>query len=90
MTNGYAEALDGSRIGKQENDVLTLMGDGAYRTLREISTFLGHPEASVSARLRSLRRRGMIVNTRRIADPMRGLFSYQVLKVDAVVVPERW
>lgn len=52
----FDRARDGDRLNGQAADVFGLMRDGKWRTLAEISTATGHPEASVSARLRDLRR----------------------------------
>ncbi len=52
----YDPARDHDRLGRQMSAVRALMGDGEWRNLREIATLTGHPEASVSARLRDLRK----------------------------------
>lgn len=52
----YDKAQDAARLGKQLERVLRLMSDGHWRTLREIEDLLGYPQASVSARLRDLRK----------------------------------
>lgn len=52
----FDEDRDGDRLRKQFNDVWMLMADGRYRTLEQISRSTGHPEASVSARLRDFRK----------------------------------
>ena len=49
--------LDVTGFGRQHMDVWTLMRDGTWRTLQEISIATGWPEASVSARLRDFRKR---------------------------------
>lgn len=54
----YQPELDKERLGHQARRVLALMIDGAWRTLAEISAVTGDPEASVSARLRDLRKVG--------------------------------
>ncbi len=54
----------------------------AWWTLREISKWTGDPEASISARLRDLRKRKFgahTVNRRRRGDPKQGIFEYQLL-----------
>lgn len=48
--------LDLSRLNAQARRVADVMLDGQWRTLREVSTATGDPEASVSARLRDLRK----------------------------------
>lgn len=73
----YDPALDRDRLGRQSLRVQSLMADGAWRTLAEISTLTGDPEASVSARLRDLRRAGWTVDRRRVGDPKAGLWQYR-------------
>jgi len=70
---------DGARLDGQAADVFRLMRDGQWRTLAEISAATGHPEASVSARLRDFRRPkfgGFVVEREHIAG---GLWRYRVL-----------
>ncbi len=52
----YVPALDGQRLGRQQQNVLNIMRDGKWRTLREIADAAGASEASVSARLRDFRK----------------------------------
>lgn len=47
---------DAARLGQQMLDVLTFMADNRWHGLAEISSAIAHPEASVSARLRDLRK----------------------------------
>lgn len=47
---------DNARLGEQQAHVTALMLDGKWRTLAEISAAVGAPEASVSARLRDMRK----------------------------------
>lgn len=49
-------ALDAARLGRQLEAVRSLMLDGRWRSLAEIAEATGSPEASVSARLRDLRK----------------------------------
>lgn len=74
----FCPAFDAERLGEQAKRVLSLMIDGQPRTLREISASTGDPEASVSARLRDLRRGGLVVHRRRRGEPSLGLFEYKV------------
>jgi hypothetical protein len=70
---------DLSRLNAQCADVYHYMKHGEWRTLADISANTGHPEASVSARLRDLRKPtlgGFTVERRYIA---RGLYQYRVL-----------
>jgi hypothetical protein len=52
----YDHERDGKRLHKQHNRVFALMKDGNWRTLGQIAVGTGDPEASVSARLRDLRK----------------------------------
>jgi len=47
---------DRIRLRRQFREVRTVMLDGLWHTLRELSRITGHPEASVSARLREINR----------------------------------
>lgn len=78
----YRHALDHERLGAQLLRVAQLMGDGGWRTLREIARTTDDPEASVSARLRDLRKRkfgGYTVERERLTG---GLYRYRVVKAD--------
>src|SRR4029078_742581 len=73
--------LDGDRLGAQLLRVKTLMLDGQWRTLGEIENVLGDPQASVSARLRDLRKPkfgSYNVVRRRRGLPTHGLFEYRI------------
>lgn len=77
--SSYDRARDLSRLNAQARDVYEYMAHGDWRTLADISANTGHPEASVSARLRDLRKPslgGFVVERRYIA---RGLYQYRVL-----------
>lgn len=77
----YVQSLDGTRLFAQLEKVKTLMSDGRWRTLREMAALVQAPEASVSARLRDLRKPkfgGYTVERRRRGEPKRGLFEYRV------------
>lgn len=52
----YDAQQDFLRLKGQMLKVYELMRDGSWRTLREIADSVGSPEASVSARLRDLRK----------------------------------
>ena len=52
----YDPARDRDRLSKQLCGVLDVMCDGEWRTLRQISDATGFPEASISARLRDVRK----------------------------------
>lgn len=79
----FVPELDGKRLGDQLVAVRTLMLDGLWRTLREISDEVGAPEASVSARLRDLRKPQFgkySVERRRRGLPGNGLFEYRLIR----------
>ena len=71
----FDRARDGARLAAQEQRVFTVMRDGAWRGLKEISALTGDPEASVSARLRGLRHEGHTVERVYIS---RGLWHYRL------------
>lgn len=48
--------LDGERLGAQAERVWNVMRDGAWHTLAQLAAATGDPEASVSARIRDLRK----------------------------------
>lgn len=74
----YEHERDGQRLNAQYLRAFTLMRDGKWRTLAEISEITGDPEASVSARLRDMRkvRFGSHTVNRRYRGE--GLFEYQL------------
>lgn len=70
---------DGARLNGQAEDVFRLMRDRQWRTLAMISEATGHPEASVSARLRDFRKPhlgGFTVERQRLDC---GAWAYRVL-----------
>ena len=76
VTFDYAE--DCTRLDNQAESVYALMSDGVYRSLNGIATITGYPEASVSARLRDLRKPKFgahTVNRKRVTG---GLWIYQL------------
>lgn len=83
----FSEEQDGDRLRSQLQRVLRFMtwskataadaSRGWWWTLREIADELGYPEASISARLRDLRKQGYPVERRRVAG-QRGLWEYRV------------
>ena len=52
----YSQPRDQVRLNAQTQRVFDVMRDGEWRTLDRISFVTGDPEASVSARLRDLRK----------------------------------
>lgn len=75
----FDSAQDGARLGRQLLDVLDVMRDGRWHTLREVADAVGAPEGSVSARLRDLRKArfgGHDVVKRRVDG---GLWEYRMV-----------
>lgn len=75
----YDSRLDGERLNRQQHRVAAAMVDGKWRSLREISEATGDPEASISARLRDLRKIGHTVDTMRQGDAKRGCWAYRLV-----------
>jgi len=76
----YDATRDEDRLGSQLGAVFALMRDGAWRTLPEIIALCGGNEASISARLRDLRKARFgahIVQREYVSD---GLHKYRMLK----------
>jgi DNA-binding IclR family transcriptional regulator len=71
---------DGERLTRQLEKVRDLMTDGSWRTLEEIHAQTGAPPASVSARLRDLRKAKFGAFTVERKHLRRGLFCYRVLR----------
>lgn len=68
---------DGARLNAQQKRVWLAMRDGQWRTLADIAQLTQDPEASVSARLRDLRRFGFTVDREYIEN---GLWKYRLTK----------
>lgn len=76
------DKFDTSRLSKQIRELYDLIRDGRYRTLSEIKAETGHPESSISANLRNLRKKrfgSFTVNKRRRNLPSAGLWEYQLI-----------
>lgn len=78
----YDPKQDERRLGLQQLAVMNLMADGAWRTLTEIAIATQHKEASVSARLRDLRKLGWTVEMR-ARNGVRGHNEYRATKEQA-------
>ena len=70
----YDAARDGKRLSRQLDLVERVMRDGEWRTLSQLAGLTDCPEASVSARLRDLRKIGYEVERRHIKN---GLHTYR-------------
>jgi predicted transcriptional regulator len=78
----YDSTLDKVRLNAQQQRVHQCMRDGAWRTLAEIEQATGDPQASVSARLRDLRKAkfgGHEVQRRRRGAGRAGLWEYRLV-----------
>lgn len=75
----FSEDLDGERLRTQLFRVVALMEDGQWRTLKQVAFAVDGSEASVSARLRDLRKPQFgnhKVEKMRVAD---GLWVYRLI-----------
>lgn len=75
----FVRARDRERLAAQLTAVRRFMSDGQWRLLAEIAAATGAPEASISARLRDLRKPkfgGLTVERDYVGD---GLWQYRVL-----------
>ncbi|TAL40788.1 MAG: hypothetical protein EPN91_12340 [Salinibacterium sp.] len=74
--------LDEVRLSEQLGAVVAIMRDGEWRTLAELAELVSAPEASVSARLRDLRkpRFGAWTVERRRVPEGNGLHQYRAVK----------
>jgi len=80
----YEAKADEARLTGQLLRVFDCMKDGRWRTLSELHRVAGATEASVSARLRDLRKSrfgGHTVNRRARGERERGIFEYQLVRV---------
>lgn len=78
--NTFDEDLDGARLRRQLAAVRKATSDHQWWTLARLSTEVGAPEPSVSARLRDLRKKkfgGLTVERKRIPNG-NGLHIYRV------------
>lgn len=79
----YQPELDQKRLATQHEKIKKLVQDHKWRTLQEIATALGVPEASVSAQLRHMRKPRFgahkIDKRRRVTvSPTHGLWEYRL------------
>ena len=75
----YDRERDGERLGRQLAAVRQLMQDGLWRTLAEIADHTGEPEASISSRLRDLRKPKFGCYQVEREYVRRGVWKYRVL-----------
>ena len=79
----YVPSVDNARLTGQIKRIFNLMKDTQWRTLREIESETGDPQASISAQLRHLRKDRFghhSVNRRRRGNRSNGLYEYQLIK----------
>lgn len=78
----YVAEFDYNRLNGQQRAVFEALRRGGWWTLAEIGEATGHPEASVSARIRDLRKPqygGLEVHRRHRGAPADGLYEYQLI-----------
>ena len=71
----YDHERDGQRLATLQARVTAAMSDGQWWTLRGLAAYTRGSEASVSARLRDLRKRGHVIEKRYVH---RGLWLYRM------------
>ena len=84
----YSHDRDGTRLAQQMGRVRRYMADGAWHTLAQLADATEAPEASVSARLRDLRKPrfgGYTVERRYVSA---GLFEYRLTQPAASLSPD--
>lgn len=75
----YCHDRDAPRLADQTKLVFALMQDGKFRTLASIASQTGAPEASVSARLRDLRKARFGAHTVNREYLGNGQYQYQLV-----------
>lgn len=76
----FKRERDGARLSLQMSDVFSFMQHGDWHTLPELAARSGHPEASISARLRDLRKQqngGHFIEREYAGD---GLWRYRMVR----------
>jgi hypothetical protein len=73
----YCAIRDKARLNAELEAVIKVVLDGAWYTLAEISSETGYPEASVSARLRDLRKKRFGAHTVQAEYVTKGLWRYK-------------
>lgn len=75
----YTPERDDDRLTSQLASIVSLMRDGRWRTLAAIAEHTGHPEASISAQLRHLRKERFGAHTVNRTHLGGGLYRYQLV-----------
>jgi hypothetical protein len=77
----YDPEFDRERLNRQYDRVFAAMQDGRWHTLSQLHARTGDPEASISARLRDMRKPRFgehIVDEERVGDPKSGIHAYRL------------
>jgi hypothetical protein len=74
----YVHERDGRRLAAQHHRVLAALRNGEWWTLRQLHDRTGDPEASISARLRDLRKPRFGSHNIEREYVQRGLFRYRL------------
>jgi hypothetical protein len=72
----FDQHRDGARLSAQAERTYNVMKSGAWQTLASLSMVTGDPQASVSARIRDLRKAGYTVEREYVS---RGLWRYRMV-----------
>lgn len=75
----YDHDHDYVRLNKQSDDVWRVMHPGNWLSLRVIAERAGHPEASISARLRDFRKKRFGSHTVETIRMKQGLWLYRLV-----------
>lgn len=74
----FKQDRDGARLTVQYQDVLNLMSDHQWWSLGAIEVKTGHPQASISARIRDMRKERFGSHRVERRYVMRGLYEYRL------------
>jgi hypothetical protein len=75
----YEREIDYERLNTQAGDVWRAMMSGRWMTLAELERLTGHPQASISARLRDFRKTRFGAHRVERLRFERGLFIYRLM-----------
>ena len=75
----YQPQRDNPRLISQYEEIFQLMSDGKWRTLQEIARATQHPEASISAQLRHMKKPRFGGHTVERQYLCNGLYSYRLI-----------
>lgn len=77
--SNYDHSRDSQRLGIQLSKIFNLMKDGIHRSLAQIESYTGEPQASISAQLRHLRKQRFGAHTVNKTYLGNGLYTYQLI-----------